>query len=95
MGRLSTSNIILDEAAQNYLDTKSKSTANIYKTFLRYFRVFYGKDFSELLEDFETQRELNKTLPLTKKKRFLEDVASARASFSKNIIILIIQFEQH
>ncbi len=72
MGRLSTSDIILDEAAQNYLNTKSKSTANIYRTFLRYFRVFYA---NMLLEDFEKQRELNKTLPLTKKKRFLEDVA--------------------
>jgi len=86
MGRLSTRDIILDEAARNYLDTKSKSTANIYRTFLRYFGVFYGKDFDVLLEDFEEQRELNRTLPLTKKKRFLEDVARGFIKFLQNMI---------
>jgi len=67
--------VVLDEVAERYLASKKPSTAASYRGLLKRFRVFYGRDLSEFLEEVEEWREKNKTLPITERRRYAEDVA--------------------
>jgi len=63
---------VSDEITQ-YLNAKSKSTAKSYKSNLKRFRKFYGKPIPEFIKEVETNREKNKSLSPTDRRRYFEE----------------------
>jgi site-specific recombinase XerD len=62
----------LCEVAIQFLKTKKKSTAKIYKYRLQQFMKFYKKPIRSFIQEIEQQKELNKNRSITERKRVAE-----------------------
>jgi integrase/recombinase XerD len=67
----------LCEVTNQFLKTKKKSTAKVYKNRLRIFSAYYKKSIKEFIQEIEQQQELNKNRSITDRKRVAENTIRA------------------
>lgn len=70
---LDLSSVPISEEIIQYLNAKNKSTAKSYKSNLKRFRKFYGEPIPEFIKNVERNREENKSLSPTDRRRYFEE----------------------
>jgi len=76
--------VVLGEAVERYLESKSPATAGSYRTCLKRFKAFYGKDLGEFLKEVDRQRKENDSLPAPERRRFFEVTINDFITFMKD-----------
>lgn len=67
--KVALNTVELGEAANRFLDTKTRSTKTAYKNCLRRFRYFYEKPLEKFIEEYETETEANKSRGIAERVR--------------------------
>ena len=78
-----TKDIELCEVAKQFLITKKKSTANVYKNRLERFLEYYKKPIKTFIQEIEKEQELNKHRSITERKRIAETIIRGYVEWMK------------